>query len=106
VFDIAWVSAEDAGVMTVLNTRGDDAYGIIRTPITTTALIELGYISSRAEAELYQDPDYPVAAATAVTEAVELYLTTAEPGSGFVEGRVFNPNPGVGKDVCVEPALN
>ena len=92
--------------MTVLNTRGDDAYGIIRTPITTTALIELGYISSRAEAELYQDPGYAVAAATALTDAVERYLTTAESGSGFVKGRVFNPNPGVGKDVCVDPPLD
>jgi len=106
VFDISWVSAEDAGVMTVLNTRGDDAYGIIRTPTITTALIELGYISNRSEAELYQDPNYVVVAATAVTDAVERYLTTEESGSGFVDGRVFNPNPGVGKDVCVDRDLD
>lgn len=105
VFDVAWVAAEDAGVMTVLNTRGDDAYGIIRTPATPTALIELGYISSRPEAELHQDPNYVLAAARAMSEAIERYLTTQEPGSGFVEGRVFNPSPGVGKDVCVDPDL-
>ncbi len=105
VFDIAWVSAEDAGVMTVLNTRGDDAYGIIRAPKTPTALIELGYISSRPEAQLHQDPNYAIVAARAVTDAIELFLTTEEQGSGFVAGRVFNPNPGVGKDVCVDPDL-
>ena len=106
VFDVDWVAAADAGVMTVLNTRGDDAYGIIRTPDTPTALIELAYISSRPEAELFEDPNYVVVAARAVTDAIERYLTTDEPGSGFVEGRVFSPNPGVGRDVCVEPDLS
>lgn len=106
VFDVTWVAAGDAGVMTVLNSRGDDAYGIIRTPNTPTALIELGYISSRPEAELYEDPNYVVVAARAVTDAIERYLTTSERGSGFVEGRVFNPSPGVGKDACVEPDLS
>ena len=105
VFEVAWVGAADAGVMTVLNTRGDDAYGIIRTPETPTALIELGYISSRPEADLYQDPNYTVVAARAVADAIERYLTTEEAGSGFVEGRVFNPSPGIGKDVCVDPDL-
>ena len=105
VFDVAWVAADDAGVMTVLNSRGDDAYGILRTPVTPTALIELGYISSRPEAELHLDPNYVVVAARAVADAIEIYLTTERPGSGFVEGRVFNPSPGVGKDVCVDPPL-
>ncbi len=105
VFDVAWVGAEDAGAMTVLNSRGDDAYGILRTPRTPTALIELGFVSSRPEAELHLDPNYVVVAARALTDAVERYLTTEEIGSGFVEGRIFNPSPGVGKDVCVDPDL-
>ena len=106
VFDVAWVAADDAGVMTVLNTRGDDAYGIIRAPSTPTALVELGYISSRPEAELHQDPNYAVVAAGTVADAIELFLTTDDAGSGFVEGRVFNPSPGIGKEVCVDPPLD
>ena len=91
--------------MTVLNTRGTDAYGIIRNPNTPTALIELGYISNPAEAELHLDPAYTVTAARALADAIEAYLTTDEQGSGFSEGRVFDPSPGVGRDVCVEPDL-
>lgn len=104
-FDVAWTAAEDTGVMTVLNTRGDDAYGILRHPDTTAALVELGYISNPAEAELFATTDYPPVAATAVADAIEEYLTTENQGSGFVEGRTFNPRPGVGQDVCTDPDL-
>ncbi len=104
-FDIVWVAADDAGVMTVLNSRGDDAYGIIRHPQTSTALIELGYISNRAEAELHQHPMYVPVAAGAIAQAISEYLQSDGEGSGFVAGRVFNPEPGVGKDVCTDPDL-
>ena len=104
-FKIAWSAPGDSGVMTVLNTRGDDAYGIIRHPETPTALIELGYISNRVEAELYETPIYARVAAKGLADAIEAYLTTDAPGSGFVNGRVFNPRPGVAKSVCVDPDL-
>ena len=105
VFEVAWTAPADAGVMTVLNTQGDDAYGIIRHPDTPTALIELGYISNRAEAELYETAIYARVAAKTIADAIETYLTSDQEGDGFVEGRVFNPQPGVGKDVCVDPDL-
>lgn len=104
-FDIAWSAASDAGVMTVLNTRGSDAYGILRRPATPSALLELGYLSNRAEAELFATPEYVMAASVAVADAIEAYLTTDAVGVSLGEGRVFDPNPGVGKDVCVEPDL-
>lgn len=104
-FDVAWSAAEDSGVMTVLNNRGDDAYGILRHPETTTALVELGYISNPPEADLFSTPEYPPVAAAAVADAVKAFLTTEDPGSGFVEGRVFNPRPGVSQDVCSDPEL-
>ncbi len=104
-FDVPWTAAEDSGVMTVLNSRGDDAYGIIRHPETTTALVELGYISNPAEAELFATSEYPPVAARAVVDAIEAFLTTEDPGAGFVEGRSFNPRPGIGQDVCVDPDL-
>lgn len=105
VFDIAWSAAPDAGVMTVLNSRGDDAYGIIRHPQTTTALLELGYISNPPEAELFAQPGYVRAAAISIADAIEEYLMSDNQGSGFVEGRVFNPRPGVSQDVCTDPDL-
>lgn len=104
-FDVAWSAAEDSGVMTVINDRGDDAYGILRHPTTPTALVELGYISNRPEAELFDTHEYPPAAAAAVSDAIEAFLTTEDTGSGFVEGRVFNPRPGVSQDVCFDPEL-
>ncbi|MEA1904210.1 MAG: N-acetylmuramoyl-L-alanine amidase [Actinomycetota bacterium] len=104
-FNVNWVGAADAGVMTVLSTRGDDAYGIIRHPDTPTALIELGYLSNRSEAALHQTPEYLSVAGEAIADAIEDYLNTDESGSGFVRGRVFNPQPGVGRDVCVDPPL-
>lgn len=105
-FDVAWAAADDAGVMTVLNTRGDDAYGMIRHPETPSALVELGYISNPAEAELHLRPVYAWVAALSVARAIERYLETSDPGSGYVEGRIFNPSPGIGTDACVDPPLN
>lgn len=104
-FDIDWSAAPDAGVMTVLNSRGNDAYGIIRHPETTTALLELGYLSNPAEAELFAQPEYVSVAARSIADAIGDYLTTGDRGSGFVEGRVFNPSPGVSQDVCADPDL-
>lgn len=104
-FDVAWAAADDAGVMTVLNTRGDDAYGMIRHPETPSALVELGYISNPAEAELHLRPAYVWMASLSIATAIERYLETEDSGSGYVEGRIFNPRPGIGSDLCVDPAL-
>jgi len=104
-FEVDWVAADDAGVMTVLNSRGDDAYGIIRHPETTTVLIELGYMSNSAEAELHEDPNYSKAVGAALAAAIDLYLTTEERGTGFVEGRIFDPRPGIARDACIDPEM-
>ncbi len=104
-FDVEWDRAPDAGVMTVLNTEGDDAYGMVRLPQAPSALAELGYIANRAEAELYANPDYVPTVATAVADAVEAFLESEETGSQLVEGRTFDPARGVGRDRCIEPDL-
>lgn len=104
-FEVAWTAAPDAGVMTVTNTRGSDAYGIIRHPDTTTALVEIGYISNRAEAELFATPEYLEVVADALADAISAYLETDMTGGRHVEGRVFNPAFGIGGGVCVDPAL-
>ncbi len=105
-FDVDWDRAPDAGVMTVLNTAGEDAYGMVRLPEAPSALIELGYIANRAEAELYANPNYVPTVATAVADAVEAFLASEETGSPLVEGRNFDPARGVGRDRCIEPDLH
>ena len=106
VFDIPWTAAPDAGVLTVVNSRGTDAYGMIRLPETPSALLELGYMSNPVEAELFATDQYVEVAARAIADAIEAYLTTDEPGSGWHEpGRIFNPNPGLSRANCIDPDL-
>jgi N-acetylmuramoyl-L-alanine amidase len=106
-FDVAWSAAPDAGVLRVLSTRGNDAYGMIRGPETVSALVEVGYISSRPEAELFATNQYVERAAEALADAMEAYLQTDDPGAGFVpEPRVFNPQPGIGGSACNDPDLD
>ena len=104
-FDVDWDRAPDAGVMTVLNSDGEDAYGMVRRPLAPSALVELGYIANTAEAELYADPAYVPAVSAAVADAIVSFLTSEASGSPLVEGRDFNPAPGVGSDQCIEPDL-
>lgn len=106
-FDIVWSKAPDAGVLEVLNTRGTDAYGMIRNPETVSVLAELAYISNRAEAELFATDGYVSVAAGAVADAVVQYLESDDPGSGFVvEPRVFTPSRGISGSVCEDPSLS
>lgn len=104
-FDVDWDRAPDAGVMTVLNGASEDAYGMVRLPDAPSALVELGYIANRAEAELFSDPDYVPTVSAALSDAVEAFLTTEETGAPLVEGRIFTPQRGVGRDQCIEPDL-
>jgi N-acetylmuramoyl-L-alanine amidase len=106
-FDVLWSRAPDAGVLEVLNTRGTDAYGMLRSPETVSVLAELGYISNRPEAELFTTPEYVDVAALAVADAVVAYLDTNDPGSGFIAAaRVFTPNRGISGNVCEDPDLS
>lgn len=106
VFDISWVASRDAGVLTVFNTRGLDAYGMIREPSTVTVLAELLYISSLQEAGLMLTEDYLDVTAKALANAIDGYLNTDAPGSGYVDKpRVFNPRPRVSAALCEEAVL-
>jgi N-acetylmuramoyl-L-alanine amidase len=108
VYDVAWTSRSDAGVLTVLDDQGENAYGITRYPTTPVALAELAYLSNPSEAVVLATPEYRQAASVAVSEAVARFLTTTDPGSGFVANpRLFNPSGDTGgTDGCVDPALS
>jgi N-acetylmuramoyl-L-alanine amidase len=105
-FDVEWSAAPDAGVLRVLSTRGNDAYGMIRGPKAVSILAELAYISNPPEAEFLAGPEYLEAVSDALADAIERYLSTEATGSGYVgEPRVFNPEPGIGSTLCVDPRL-
>ncbi len=104
--EVQWSAAPDAGVITVLNERGIDTYGMIRLPETPAVLLEMGYMSNPPEAELFATEEYVEVAARAIADALEAYLTTEEPGRGWYEpGRQFTASPGLSQAACVDVPL-
>ncbi len=92
--DVSWSRLPNAGVLRVLFPDGGDAYGMIRRPAIPAVLVEYGYLSNPSEAELFATDEYISAAAVATVDAIEAYLNTDRPGTGFVEQpRRFDPAP-------------
>ncbi len=106
-FDVEWTSRTDAGVLTVLDDSGEDAYGIARYPTTPSALVEMAYLGNPREAALLDSDDYLAAAAESLADGIERYLTSEDTGSGFIDtARIFNPSGDTGgTDGCVDPEL-
>ena len=101
---IPWSRSSSAGVLRVLSSSGRDAYGMIVHPAVPTALIEYGYISNLPEAELFTTDEYIQVAATATADAIDAYLHTERPGTGFIQRpRIFNPQRA--PSFCEDPAL-
>ncbi len=102
--DIAWSGLPDAGVLRVLRSEGDDAYGMIRRPSVVTALVEYGYLSNPSEARLFVTDEYIRVAAGATADAIDAYLHSDRPGAGFVQQpRTFNPRSA--STPCDDPVL-
>lgn len=106
-FDVAWTVSDNAGALEVLNRDGEDAYGMVRRPEMPAVLAELGYLSNPPEAELFLTEEYQSVASMALADAIERFLTTDDPGSGFTnEPRFFTPGGGTGgSGGCVDPEL-
>jgi N-acetylmuramoyl-L-alanine amidase len=103
---VDWSAAPDSGVLRVLNTSGEDAYGMVRLPETVSVLAELAYMSNPSEAEMLATEEYIDVASDALADAIETYLEENDLGGGYVdEPRVFNPLPGISADVCEDPDL-
>ncbi len=104
--DVSWVGAGDAGVLSVVNSEGEDAYGIVRRPAALSVIIEFGYLSNPSEEELFNSETYADDMGTAVADAVERWFLTDDGGTGFVDvPRVFNPGGTGGLNGCVDPPL-
>ncbi len=103
---VQWHAAPDAGVLMVMNTRGEDSYGMVRIPETVSVLSELAYMSAPSEAEMMATPEYATTASGALADALQTYFQDNDLGSGYVdEPRVFNPLPGISADSCEDPDL-
>ncbi|HVF73482.1 MAG TPA: N-acetylmuramoyl-L-alanine amidase [Acidimicrobiales bacterium] len=84
-YPVAWVADTDAGAKYRQNDRGNDYYGILRrTQGIPASLVELAFISNPPEAELLTRPDVQKVEGEAVARGIIRYLTTKDPGSGYV----------------------
>ena len=104
--NIAWSRLRNAGVLRVLLPSGEDAYGIVRLPRVASALVEYGYLSNPSEAELFATEEYIRVAAEATAGAIDAYLHSDLPGTGFIrEPRQFHSHSHPGSVRCDDPAL-
>ena len=115
VYDVPWVTSGAGVTWRTRASNGDDWYAMVRQPKgIAAALAELAFISNPAEAELLADPDVQRVEGEAVARGIVRFLTTADQGSGYVEGgtmparqRPGGPRTGGGDDwsECDDPSL-
>ncbi len=104
-----WFALDDAGAMGRANREGGDYYGMLRRPAAVTSVLaEFAYITNPVEEDLLNRADVQDGLAAAVRDAVERFVSTADPGSGFTVNpifRGFGPS-GAGRTTnCTDPVL-
>lgn len=104
-----WMGNEETrGVAWRMNDEGTDLYGILRrTPGLVTVLTEAMFISTPAEAELLAMPEILELEVDALAAALDRFFETDDPGSGFIDGIVFQGDLGNGGGTfgCTDPPL-
>ena len=110
-YELSWVNT-GMGVTWRTRANGEDYYAMVRQPKGVPAtLAELAYLSNPAEADLLARPDVQQVEGEAVARGILRFLTTDDPGSGYVDGGPMPPRPrtgprgGGGDDPCDDPAL-
>ncbi|MGK2948902.1 MAG: N-acetylmuramoyl-L-alanine amidase family protein [Acidimicrobiales bacterium] len=107
-YDVTWAADLDAGAKYRPAGDGGDYYGILRRTAGVPAVLsEAAFISNPAEEALLRDPVFHAVQAEAITSAVVRFVTSDDPGSGFVEPypRTQPAGPGGGGQGCVDPPL-
>jgi N-acetylmuramoyl-L-alanine amidase len=104
---VPWQADRDAGAKSRRRAGGDDYYGVLRNAELPAVISEAAYLSNPAEAALLARPDVQEAEADALARAVARFLTTDDPGSGFVDAypRPEAAGSGGGATGCVDPPL-
>ena len=83
-FHVSWVSQDDAGAKYRMNERGIDYYFVLRHSTIPAVLVEAAYISNPPEEALLRREDVKDLMARALARAINRYITTDDPGSGFI----------------------
>ena len=97
VYDVPWVTSGAGVTWRTRASNGDDWYAMVRQPKgVAAALAELAFISNPAEADLLAEPDVQRVEGEAVARGIIRFLTTADEGSGYVEGGTMPPRPRTG----------
>lgn len=110
-YDIEWWGAGYAGAVFRQGRTGADFYGVIRrTGGVPATLLEVAFLSNRAEAALIGTEEFADRSADAIARAIVRYFTTTDPGAGFrdtglgpIPGSV--PSGGIPSN-CREPAYD
>ncbi len=103
----AWVADRDAGAKYRTGSQGD-YYAVLRqSPDVVSVLAELAFVTNPSEADLLARPDVQRAEGQAVARGIVRYLTTRDPGSGFVDPYPrTDPPPAAGPPpACHDPRL-
>ncbi len=106
-FDAEWDSALDAGAKYRVRSDGvTDLYGVLKNATVPAVLVEGAYLSNMAEEMLLLTPEFRQAYAAGLYRALVRFLTTDDPGSGFVEpiNRTASPGSGSPQSSCTIPA--
>jgi N-acetylmuramoyl-L-alanine amidase len=104
-FEADWVGDDDAGAKVRVREDGTDVYGIIRLAEVPSVIAEGVYISNESEEALLATPEFRQAYADAVYRALVRFITTDDPGSGFVQTDPFTGRLSSGAPVreCTVP---
>jgi N-acetylmuramoyl-L-alanine amidase len=101
---ISWMADRDAGAKYRTNVAGDDFYGLLRRTDVPAVIVEAMYISNAPEEQLLRTADARELIARELAEGVGRYLTSDDPGSGFVKPLHRNEgSSGQLPSKCVEP---
>ncbi|MDG2908561.1 MAG: N-acetylmuramoyl-L-alanine amidase [Acidimicrobiales bacterium] len=96
-WDVRWVDTVHKGTSARIRSDNTDVYGVLRlTPDLPSAIVEAAYLSNAPEAELLADPEVLIAEAAAIARAVDRFLTSGDPGSGFKRAFVDAATTGTG----------
>ncbi len=85
-FGTTWGASDHVGALARTSARtGDDYYGVLRRSHgVPSVLSEAAYISQPAEEALLRTDEFRQAEARAIADAVTRFVTTEDPGSGFL----------------------
>ncbi len=104
-----WVVGGDSGAHARRSQNdGDDFYGILRRSQGVPGVLsESSYVSNPAEARLLEMASFRESEATAIASAVIRYVTTDDPGSGFIPPLESSSDPGGGGGAggCEDPPV-